>query len=312
MRDLGFRFELNGSSELWRSNYELDYAVVDAGPFSGGIIKPPRREINIFGTIDNYTASKFIRQLRAIQEYDNKVLEENERLAEDQRVGLDPIRININSPGGSIYHGLAMMDCLDECVAKVHTHVQGACMSMAVHIFLEGDVRTAGKHARFMIHGAGGFESGYLKEMESSVREMRRIVEILDAQFYELTKIDKKFLQEAETCYQFLDYVEAWEYGLLTHDLYDMFENNDDTPKEDPEPAKPETVNTESVDANDIQLLTRDEIMKKVTKKDLQYICENLGLKVSGKKEELVDRVLGSAMLAIRVSDGSILVYNKQ
>jgi ATP-dependent Clp protease protease subunit len=65
-----------------------------------------------------------------------------------------PIRIYINSPGGSIYDGLAIIDTMNYVKSPVHTIVTGLAASMAAVIAAAGQKghRAALKNSTIMLH----------------------------------------------------------------------------------------------------------------------------------------------------------------
>lgn len=68
-----------------------------------------------------------------------------------------PLTIYLNSEGGSVYQGLALIDTIRACSSEVHIHVVGECMSMAVWVLQAADVRKMSLNSRMMIH-IGSFE----------------------------------------------------------------------------------------------------------------------------------------------------------
>ncbi len=85
----------------------------------------------------------------------------------------EPIYLYINSPGGSIIHGLAIYDCIKHIDAPVYTFCVGLCASMGAFLLSCGEKgsRYALAHSRILIHQPliGG-SSFALKESEA--REM--------------------------------------------------------------------------------------------------------------------------------------------
>lgn len=66
--------------------------------------------------------------------------------------GVSTIVLHINSPGGSVFDGLAIYNSLKNHPARVETEIDGAALSIASVIALAGDsVRMSG-NAFFMIH----------------------------------------------------------------------------------------------------------------------------------------------------------------
>jgi ATP-dependent Clp protease protease subunit len=63
-----------------------------------------------------------------------------------------PITIRINTPGGSVYDGLAIIGRMEQSPCDIITEGFGAVMSMGCHIHAAGDKRRMSKHAIYMYH----------------------------------------------------------------------------------------------------------------------------------------------------------------
>lgn len=63
-----------------------------------------------------------------------------------------PIKLCINSPGGDVYSGLAIVDIIRSLRSPVDVYCQGICASMGAIIFLQGRERYIDPHSRLMIH----------------------------------------------------------------------------------------------------------------------------------------------------------------
>ena len=61
-----------------------------------------------------------------------------------------PIQLFINSYGGSVYDGLALIDVIKRSKTPVHTVCIGSCMSMALWVWLSGAKRFVGESATLM------------------------------------------------------------------------------------------------------------------------------------------------------------------
>ena len=86
------------------------------------------------------------------------------------------LEITINSDGGSASDGFAIIDIIEELkdVYKVvvNTHAIGSCLSMAVAVYMAGDVRTSGENTLFMLHQLSGGVRGSQNKLESKITEM--------------------------------------------------------------------------------------------------------------------------------------------
>ena len=81
----------------------------------------------------------------------DSILEINEDDLEKEGIYKDwertPIKLFINSYGGSVYDGLALIDVIKNSKTLVHTICVGSCMSMALWIWLSGIKRLVGERA---------------------------------------------------------------------------------------------------------------------------------------------------------------------
>lgn len=129
------------------------------------------------------------------------------------------IKLYINSPGGSVYAGLAMLDTMNLIKPDVSTICIGMAASMGAVLLAAG---TKGKryslpHSRLMIHqGSAGFE-GTPSDIEITAREVLKARETLEVILAERTgktvaqmhkDIDRDYWMSAQ---------EASEYGLIDH-----------------------------------------------------------------------------------------------
>lgn len=106
-----------------------------------------------------------------------------------------PILLFINSPGGTIYDGLALIDVIQSSTTPVWTICIGKGMSMGLNIFLAGKKRFIGKNATLMYHGASMGGQNDLHKMKLELKESERLQEILNKQILSKTKIKQKVLE---------------------------------------------------------------------------------------------------------------------
>lgn len=88
-------------------------------------------------------------------------VQELNRLAEKYPV----IHLRINSPGGDMYQGNAIMTAIAGCKAEVHTWNDGVAASLAADIWLCGARRHMAKNALLMIHPAWNICIGHAQDM---------------------------------------------------------------------------------------------------------------------------------------------------
>jgi ATP-dependent Clp protease protease subunit len=86
----------------------------------------------------------------------------------------EPIEIIVDSYGGYIYHGLALISLIEQLKEEgytIITTVQSVAMSMGVMISLTGSIRQASRHTRFMFHQPSSGTWGELEKQQRDVKE---------------------------------------------------------------------------------------------------------------------------------------------
>lgn len=111
--------------------------------------------------IDSYTANTIQAQLLFL---------------DSQDPGKD-ISIYINSPGGSVYDGLAIYDTMQFITSNVATLCTGMAASMAAVLLVAGEEgkRQALPHSRVMIHQPLGGVQGQASDIEIEAREIQKV-----------------------------------------------------------------------------------------------------------------------------------------
>ena len=104
----------------------------------------------------------------------------------DKFDGVKEITVNINSPGGSVYEGVAIYNMLKRHKAKVVVNIDGLAASIASVIAMAGDVVRIPSNAMLMVHNAMSMEFGNANDMRetadlldkitSSIRDRKSVV----------------------------------------------------------------------------------------------------------------------------------------
>ena len=127
------------------------------------------------------------------------------------------ISIYINSPGGSVYAGMAIYDTMQFIKPDVQTICVGMAMSMGAVVLAGGasGKRSALPHSKILIHqGSAGF-SGQPTEIEIQAREvisLKRLMEEIMAKHtgQDVEKVSKDMDRDF-----YMTAPEAKEYGLI-------------------------------------------------------------------------------------------------
>ncbi len=134
--------------------------------------------------------------------------------AQDQS---EPITIYINSPGGSIYAGLAIYDIMKKVEAPIITIGLGLCASMGAFLLSAGNKgkRYALENAEIMIHQPLGGSQGQVSDIEIMTKRYLYLRNKLNAMLAKHTgQSIKKIAKDTDRDY-FMSSEEAKEYGLI-------------------------------------------------------------------------------------------------
>ena len=83
-------------------------------------------------------------------------------------IGQKPVTVNVNSPGGDMFEGLAIYNLLREHPAKVTVRVMGLAASAASIIAMAGDEIEMGLGSMLMIHNSWGVVIGNQNDMRDA------------------------------------------------------------------------------------------------------------------------------------------------
>jgi ATP-dependent Clp protease protease subunit len=138
----------------------------------------------------------------------------------DQR---QPISLYINSPGGSVYAGLAIYDAMQMIQAPVSTVAVGVSASMGTALLTSGakGKRYALPHATIHMHPTSAGSQGYTEDVRIATREQERIQTQL---FHLMGKHSGHTWQEIEEYFlrdRYLTAPEARDFGLIDEVLGD-------------------------------------------------------------------------------------------
>jgi len=127
------------------------------------------------------------------------------------------IYMYINSPGGSVYAGLAIYDTMQHLRAPVSTFCVGMAASMGAVLLTAGakGKRNALPNARIMIHQPSGGSHGTASDIEIAAREVLYIRESLNGILAKHTgQTPEKVLEDVDRD-RFMSPEEAVAYGLI-------------------------------------------------------------------------------------------------
>jgi ATP-dependent Clp protease, protease subunit len=127
------------------------------------------------------------------------------------------IYLYINSPGGSVYAGLAIYDTMKFLTCPVNTYCMGIAASMGSFLLAAGTKgkRYALPNSRIMLHQPSGGTQGTAADIEIQAKEILYIRERLNQIYAENTGQPIERINEDLDRDRFMSPPEAREYGLI-------------------------------------------------------------------------------------------------
>ena len=107
-----------------------------------------------------------------------------------------PIKLFINSFGGSVYDGLALVDVIKQSKTPVHTISIGSSMSMGLWIYLAGHQRYVGEHATLMYHDVTTWVWDKTEAIKQELKEVLRLQKILSDEITSTSLVKQETLDD--------------------------------------------------------------------------------------------------------------------
>ena len=158
------------------------------------------RIVFVNGEIEDHMASIIVAELLFLDSEDNQ----------------KPIHMYIQSPGGMVTAGMAIVDTMNLIKAPVYTYCMGMCASMGAFIFAHGDKghRYMLENAEYMIPQPLGGTHGQCTDIQIAAKNIQRTKEKLCKALARLSgQPYDKVLADCERDY-WMDAEETVAYGL--------------------------------------------------------------------------------------------------
>ena len=141
-------------------------------------------------------------------------------IVEAKKKNQKTLPVMINSPGGSVYHLLQMIDELDASGLNIVTIVNGIAMSAGAILFSVGKKRYLSKNSTVMIHDASYFAMGKHSDVTSLVTHVDdvegRLYEMMNSQSGQPEGYYQNLVQKNNGADLYLNSDQALEHGLAT------------------------------------------------------------------------------------------------
>lgn len=128
----------------------------------------------------------------------------------------EPINLIINSDGGEVYEGLAIIDWIRGMSVPVNTIVSGRACSMAAVILAAGTgTRSATKNAFIMVHELSSGNVGKLTDLVSIGQHLKQMDEILYTMLSDFTGKPKSYWTKIARNDFYMNATTALEHNLI-------------------------------------------------------------------------------------------------
>ncbi len=158
-----------------------------------------KRQIFIYSKIDSPMARDVTQRIMYLDSLNHK-----------------PITIWINSGGGCVSDGFAIIDIMQAAKSQIITIVSGEACSMAATISIAGDIRKITSLAIYMLHDmAGGIWGDYASKVKDRAKAIDRTQKKLFDYLKKYTNLTSKELEQAKHGELWLSPEECLKKGIV-------------------------------------------------------------------------------------------------
>jgi len=126
-----------------------------------------------------------------------------------------PIKLHINSYGGSVFAGLAAVDYIKKSPVPIETIIDGCAASAATLMSVVGAHRSMNKNACMLVHQLSGFMWGKFQEMQDDMQNSEMLMKKIKSIYREHTRIPEDKMDEILKHDIWWDAEQCLEYGLI-------------------------------------------------------------------------------------------------
>lgn len=156
------------------------------------------RQLFLFEVVNKDSANRLIREMMTLASLNDK-----------------PIVLWINSPGGSVSDGFAIIDTMISIPVPVITIINGMAASMAGLISIAGAQRLMTQNSVWMSHDIYGGGYDYGTKLLASAEHIKELQKRIFAFIAEHTKLSSADLEKARNAELWLYFKECGEKGIV-------------------------------------------------------------------------------------------------
>jgi len=166
------------------------------------------RTYTLSGEIDEVTSKDVIDFISTVNDIDNTINPPERK----------PINIILNSMGGVMYDGFAIIGAIEQSKTPIHITCMGSAMSMALAILVSGHHRIGHSLSSYMYHEClDNISYEKMSVIKENLDEGNRIMEMYDEYLLSKTKLTRRKINKVKKDKSdwYFGADEALEYGLI-------------------------------------------------------------------------------------------------
>ena len=126
-----------------------------------------------------------------------------------------PIKLFINSGGGSVVSGISSMDTILRCKVPIQTYVDGFAASAATFMSVVGTKRYMSRNSYMLVHQLSSTFWGTYANFEDEKKNLDLMMKTIKSVYKKYTKLPMKKLDEILKHDLLWDAMTCLEYGLI-------------------------------------------------------------------------------------------------
>jgi ATP-dependent Clp protease protease subunit len=155
---------------------------------------PIKRDLYLHSDVEHTNVNEIVTNIHEINS--NDIRNKNHYASLGMQYTPPPIRLFIDSYGGSVYQALGLIGVITTSNTPVDTYVTGVAMSAGLLIFLNGRTRYAYEYSTLLYHQLSHWNYGKLVDAEAQVIEAKRLQKIIEKIVMSRSKLTQNNLSE--------------------------------------------------------------------------------------------------------------------